>query len=69
MSEAEMQACSRCGRPMDRDMKCEECGQLLCHYDIRVLDSHVLCPRCYEEETYQYRSKECDIIRLERALK
>lgn len=63
MSKAETRACSRCGRPIDPDTKCEICGQPLCHYDIRVLDGHTLCPRCYKEETFQYHSKECDIIR------
>jgi recombinational DNA repair protein (RecF pathway) len=61
MSEAEMMTCSRCGRAIDIDTRCEICGQQLCHYDIRVLDGHVLCPRCYKEETFQYHSKECDI--------
>ncbi|HEY3272341.1 MAG TPA: hypothetical protein VGJ92_01190 [Methanocella sp.] len=63
MSETEMQTCSQCGRAIDRDTRCELCGQPLCHYDIRVLDGHVLCPRCYKEATFQYHSKECDIIK------
>jgi formylmethanofuran dehydrogenase subunit E len=62
MTEAEIQTCSRCGRAIDSGTSCEICGQLLCHYDIRMLDGHMLCPRCYKEETFQYHSKECDII-------
>jgi formylmethanofuran dehydrogenase subunit E len=62
MSEAEMQTCSRCGRAIDSDTRCEVCGQPLCHYDIRVLDGRVLCPQCYKDETFQYHSKECDIL-------
>jgi hypothetical protein len=27
-----------------------------------VLDGHVLCPDCYKIATFQYHSKECDII-------
>ena len=61
MSKDEMQACSRCGRPIDAGTKCEICSQPLCHYDIRVLDGHMLCPRCYKEETFQYHSKDCDV--------
>ncbi|HEY3274409.1 MAG TPA: hypothetical protein VGJ92_11630 [Methanocella sp.] len=61
MSETEMRTCSRCGRAIDSDTRCEVCGQPLCHYDIRVLDGRVLCPKCYKDETFQYHSKECDI--------
>ena len=58
-----MRTCSICGRAIDRDTRCEVCGQALCHYDIRVLDGHILCPKHYKEETFQYRSKECDIMK------
>ncbi|OPY26468.1 MAG: hypothetical protein A4E28_02478 [Methanocella sp. PtaU1.Bin125] len=61
MSQTETMTCPRCGRPIDPDTKCEQCGQPLCHYDIRVLDGHTLCPQCYKERTFEYHSKECDI--------
>jgi len=53
--------CSSCGRAIDPETKCAVCGRPLCHYDIRSFQGRDLCPDCYAELTYQYRSKECDI--------
>jgi hypothetical protein len=62
MQDVEAYACSRCGRAIDPDTKCEVCGQPLCHYDIRTIGEYVtLCQRCYEDLTFQYRAKKCDI--------
>ena len=56
------QKCSRCGRAMDDDMKCSACGMPICNYDIRELEGYGnLCPRCYEDLSYEYHSKKCDI--------
>ncbi len=54
--------CSRCGRAMGEDAKCAVCGRPLCMYDMRVLEGYgMLCPRCYEDLSYEYHSKKCDI--------
>ena len=58
-----MQACSRCGLPIAPDTRCAVCETPLCPHDIRVLDDEILCPRCYKELTFQYRSKQCDIVK------
>lgn len=56
--------CSRCGRNMDENAKCAVCGQPLCLYDMRELEGYgMLCPRCYEDLSFQYHSKKCDIKR------
>ena len=53
-------SCSRCGLPMDKDVKCAVCGLPLCPYDIRVLEGYgILCPRCYEDLSFQYHSRKC----------
>ena len=49
---------------MDRDTKCTVCGRPLCPYDIRVLEGYgALCPRCYEDLSFLYHSKKCDVLR------
>lgn len=49
---------------MDENAKCVVCGQPLCLYDMRELEGYgMLCPRCYEDLSFQYHSKKCDIIR------
>lgn len=56
--------CSRCGRAMDENAKCAVCGQPLCLYDMRELEGYgMLCPRCYEDLSFLYYSKKCDITR------
>ncbi|HMK45994.1 MAG TPA: hypothetical protein VK436_05165 [Methanocella sp.] len=61
MSNAQPEACSRCGGAIDPETKCEVCGRLLCHYEIRVLGEYeTLCQQCYEDLTFQYRAKSCD---------
>lgn len=61
MPDHEPYACSRCGLPVSPDARCAICNVPLCPHDIRMLDGRMLCPRCYEEESYQYHSKSCDI--------
>lgn len=62
MPDAQPQACSSCGRAIDPDTRCAMCGRPLCHYDIRTLNGKdILCQQCYEDMTFQYHSKECDI--------
>ena len=47
---------------MDEKAKCAVCGVPLCLYDMRVLEGYgTLCPRCYEDLSYEYHSKECDV--------
>jgi len=56
--------CRRCGRPMGKDMKCTICGLPLCIYDIRELEGYgILCPKCYEDLSFQYHSRKCDILK------
>jgi hypothetical protein len=56
--------CRRCGRPMDKDMKCTICGLPLCIYNIRELEGYgILCPKCYEDLSFQYHSRKCDILK------
>lgn len=54
--------CSKCGRAIEEGVQCGVCGVPLCHYDIRELEGYgLLCPRCYEDLSFQYHSKKCDI--------
>ncbi len=47
---------------MDEDAKCDVCGLPLCMYDMRVLEGYgMLCPRCYEDLSYEYHSKKCGV--------
>ncbi|AFC99792.1 hypothetical protein Mtc_1036 [Methanocella conradii HZ254] len=53
--------CSRCGRATDESARCAICGIPLCMYDMRVLEEYgLLCPRCYEDASFQYHSRKCD---------
>ena len=66
MTESYPQVCVDCGRPIDITVKCEVCGKLLCPYDIRILGEYeTLCQKCYEDLTFQYRAKSCDVGRHE----
>jgi hypothetical protein len=47
---------------MDENAKCAVCGMPLCLYDMRVLEGYgMLCPRCYEDLSFQYHSRKSGI--------
>ncbi|MCD1295174.1 hypothetical protein CUJ83_09205 [Methanocella sp. CWC-04] len=61
MENIDPKKCSVCDRAIDENIKCEVCGKQLCHEEIRTIRGKNYCPKHYEELTFQYRSKGCDV--------
>jgi hypothetical protein len=51
--------CEECGRRIKTLPVCSLCGKPLCICQACLLEERSLCRECFQEESFQYRSREC----------
>lgn len=59
MNKERYQVCEECGRIIKTMLRCSICGKPLCICDACYLEGRSMCRECFQEESFQYRSREC----------